>query len=421
MMGGRFALMLGGEVVQSAFHFGLNIALVHTLSQADYGLFAIIFLVGGIGLTYVRALAGVPAGTYVPRRPDHRSSRAYEVTFGSGAVAVSALFGLGVAAALLLMPGANPVEGGAFVGLWCLRSYLRLALFAKRRPREACLGDLAFALGGTALGLGLIHGSGMARIDGVFLALACAHALGCAVSLLALGEPVRVSFGPATRRRYGALRGKLTWSLVGVTTTNLQGQGQTLLVALVAGPEAYAPIAASLVLFAPLRLTAGALLNMLQPEIAAALASGDARRRRDLVRKAGALIAGGALAYGLVLLAAFPFVRSHLFGGRFEGEPFGLITALMWFVSAVSLGYAAPRILLETRGAFRFLALVSAVAAIVGASLVALLLVASTPAWSILGLLASEAIVLVACSGVLDRRSARRHPFDSRSHRAGEA
>ena len=413
----RFVLMLGGEAVQSAFHFGLNVGLVRSLSQADYGLFAIVFLVGGIGLTYVRSLAGVPASTFVPRRHGQRAARAYDVTFGSGAVAISALFGLGVAFALWLVMGtaAGALAGGAFVALWCLRSYLRLALFAKRRPLEAGLGDLAFALSGTVLAWWFVRGEGLARIDGVLVALAVAHAVGSAVSVLALRDPVRVDFGASTRRRYRGLRHQLAWSFVGVTTTNLQSQGQTLLVALVAGPEAYAPIAAALVLFAPLRLSAGALLNMAQPELAAAMARRDTAAARRLVLVCAAVILGAALACGAVLFAAFPSIASHLFASKFAGQPLGLITALLWLVATVSLGYAAPRILLEAVGAFRFLAAVSAVTAVVGAAAVSLLLVLSTPAWSVLGLLLSETLVLAACVAGTWRRLRPARPSTERS------
>ena len=394
----RFVLMLGGEAVQSAFHFGLNIGLVRSLSQADYGLFAIVFLIGGIGLTYVRALAGVPASIFVPRKHGRRAARAYDVTFGSGALAVSGLFGLGVGVGLLFVPHAGAWQGGAFVALWCLRSYLRLSLFAKRRPVEAGLGDLAFATSGTALAFWLVAGSGMSRIDGVFLALALAHALGIAVSLLVLREPVRVSFGSATRRRYRGLWTQLTWSFVGVTTTNLQSQGQTLLVALLAGPEAYAPMAAALVLFAPLRLSAGALLNMAQPELSAALATPDVVQARRLMFRCAAVIVAGTIACGLTLLALFPIVSAHLFASKFVDQPLGLITTLLWLVSTISLTYAPPRVLLEAAGEFRFLAIVSAVTAVAGAIAVTALLLLATPAWSILGLLLSETMVLVACA-----------------------
>ena len=68
----RFILMLGGEVTQSAFHFGINIVLARSLSPHDYGRFAILFLVGGLALTYIRSLAGVPATITIPPRAGRR-------------------------------------------------------------------------------------------------------------------------------------------------------------------------------------------------------------------------------------------------------------------------------------------------------------------------------------------------------------
>ena len=395
----RFALMLSGEVLQSTFHFALNLALVPILSPHDYGVFAIAFLAGGIGVTYIRALAGVPISTFLPPRLGRRTARALEVTFGSGAIATSALIGAVGAAALLAVPEVHPFSGGLLVGLWCLRSYLRFACFARRRTLEAAAGDLAFAIAGSGFVFALVHGPGTSglRVDSVLLALAGAHVVGICVSLIALREPVRVSFGTAFRRRYRALAARLAWSLLGVTTNNVQGQGQTLVVALVSGPQAYAPIAATLVLFAPLRLTATVLVNMALPEIAAHLGRGDEAAARRLVRRVSALILAGCLLYGGLIFATLPTIDAHLFAGRFSHEPLELIATLLWGVITVSMTYAAPRALLEAQQAFRFLAGLSAAGAVIGLSVVTTLLLVSTPAWSILGLLMSETIVLVGC------------------------
>jgi len=44
----RLVLMIGGEAMQSGFHFALNIALLHMLSAQGYGLFAIGMVMGGV-------------------------------------------------------------------------------------------------------------------------------------------------------------------------------------------------------------------------------------------------------------------------------------------------------------------------------------------------------------------------------------
>jgi hypothetical protein len=65
-VGSRFAVILSGELVQSLFHFMLNIVLVRELGARDYGLFAIVFTVGAVGVTYIRALVAVPATCTLP-------------------------------------------------------------------------------------------------------------------------------------------------------------------------------------------------------------------------------------------------------------------------------------------------------------------------------------------------------------------
>ena len=397
----KFAVTLFGEVVQSGFHFALNIMLVRSLSQHDYGVFAIVFLVGGIALTYVRALAGVPISTFLPAQRHRRAGRAIDVTFGSGALLVSGTVGLGTAAFLLVAGTVNPVAGGAFVTLWCLRSYLRLALYAKNLATFATGCDVAFALSGTVLALILVHGDDAARTDGVFVALACAHAIGIALALIALREPIRISFKASSWRRYHAIRRQLGWSLVGVTTTNLQGQGQTLAMALMLGPEAYAPIAAALILFAPLRLASAALINMTQPEMGAQVGRADRSGAVRLASRTAGMLLLVCCAYGLVLLVSLPVIGTHFFAARFPRDEFGLIVMALWAVVTVSLTYAPLRVLLEITQDYRFLAALSAVAAVAGLVTVCTLLMTAPPAWSLLGLLLSEVVILIGCMAAM--------------------
>ena len=65
-LGKRSAIMLGGEIMQSAFHFALSIVLMHALTPNDYGVFAIVLLMGGLSLTYMRSLVGLPATLLIP-------------------------------------------------------------------------------------------------------------------------------------------------------------------------------------------------------------------------------------------------------------------------------------------------------------------------------------------------------------------
>lgn len=414
----RFVLMLGGEVAQSAFHFGLNIVLARTMSPHDYGRFAIVFLVGGLALTYVRALAGVPAGIFIPGRAGRRTARGFEVSFGSAATLLSGTMGLGVGVTLWAASDIAPLAAGLFVGAWSLRSYVRGVLLTRRLPLASGLGDMVFALSGTAFTAWLMRGAETVDLDAVLTALAVANALGLVASLLALRQPVRVSFGRGTRRRYRALWPSLSWSLVGTTTANLQGQGQSLLVAFLAGPAAYAPIAATFVLFAPLRLTASALINLVQPDIAGHLAAGRIDGAKRVALRCVGLMAASSVAYGGLVLGFLPFIENRLFADRFTGAPMALIALCVWTIVGVSLLHAPLRVLLEMRQAFRKLATVAGISALAGGIVVVVLLLVTAPVWSLLGVLLSECVVLAYCAVIL--RPWRRAETPGATFRAGD-
>lgn len=403
--GRRFAVILSGELIQSLFHFVLNIVLVRELDAHDYGLFAIVFTVGAVGVTYIRALVAVPATLFLSHSLGRPAERGYDIVFGSGAALLAILMATVVALLLAPVIGSGALAGGAFVGLYAFRSYLRIVLLARRAPRIAGLSDIVYAGCGLAFtGLLLLHGRGVALLDDAFLGIAAAHAVGIGVALVLTRQPVRFSVRPSMRRRYREIWRTLAWSLVGVTGTIVQGQGLTLLFAILAGPAAYAPIAATLVLFAPLRIPTNALNNMVLPEITGLLAAGRIGAARRLVLRSILLIGLACLAYGAAMWAALPIIEHHLFKGRFVDEPMAWIGFGVWCVVTISLLYAIPRAFLEASAAFRTIASGAMVSAAIGFAIMVPLLLTLPPAFALIGLAVSElSTVLWAAKAFRDR------------------
>lgn len=395
----RFALTLGGEILQSAFHFGLNIVLVRSLAAQDYGIFAIVMLAGGIALSYVRAVLGMPAGLYIPQRLGTRAERAYDANFGSAALVLSVLIGLVVAALLELWLHTDAVSGALFVGLWSLRSYLRIALLVKRQQVFAGASDAAFAVGGTILSLLCIGRFDADPLRVVFYVLIAANVLAIAVAILLQRQPVRITFGSGTRRLFRRIWRQLAWSAATCTTAVLQAQGLVMLVATMAGPAAYAPIAAVMVLFGPMRIIAFSFTNTMQPELALLLSKGEITRIRHLMVIWSALLAGMSLAYGFIAFMALPLLGSAIF----EGQPKYLIAAFIWAISITYLVHLMPRMLMEVLHQFRLGAIISAASVVIGITTVVVLLVVSTPAWSLLGNLVSELFIFVCAWGAVLR------------------
>lgn len=389
--GKPLVIMVTGEALQSALHFGLNLALLHVLPAREYGIFAIVMVIGGIALTYVRAFTAMPASIRIGGSKTRRSADVHDVTFGSAAFALSVSMGVLTAIALRLWLGSDSIAAGAFIGCWSLRSYVRTAVFARGRLMLIAAGDAIFAGSGTLMALAIFRTQIGGPLQDTFVSLALANGLGMATMLLAARAPVRLSLRLSLRSRYVALWPQLSWAGISVTISNLQGQGMALLVATIAGPAAYAPIAAALVLFVPIRLVGAALMNMMQPLLSAHLASGETRKVRAEALAWTAVAVGGGILYGAVLLTAMPLLRTQIF----EATSIRLVGALAWAVYIASVAYAMPRIVLEAVGRFRSIAVISAAGSAVGVVITTALLMTVRPEFSLLGAVASELTVLV--------------------------
>ncbi|UMY15558.1 hypothetical protein MMB17_12345 [Methylobacterium organophilum] len=388
--GSRFAVILSGELIQSLFHFVLNIVLVRTLSQHDYGLFAIVFTSGAVGIAYIRALVAVPATLFLSRSLGRPAERGYDVVFGSGALVVALGMGLLAVAALVPVIGSGALAAGAFIALYAFRSYLRIVLLARKASRIAGLSDAVYAGLGLVFALASLHGSDVVLLDHAFLSLALAHAAGIGVSYLALRRPLRFTLRRSLWRRYLALWRTLLWSLTGVTSITVQGQGLTLAFAAIVGPASYAPIAATLVLFAPLRIPTNALTNMVLAEITALLAQGRTRPAYWIVVRSTVVIAVACLVYGAAMWGLLPLIEHSLFKGRFSHEPMNWIGFGVWSVVTISLLYAIPRAYLEASAAFRTIAWGAIAAAILGFAIMIPILLTRPAPFALTGLAASE-------------------------------
>lgn len=397
--GARFIGMVGGEAMQSAFHFALNIALVQIMSPLDYGVFAIVMVIGGIGLTYVRAFCGMPASIAIGRSHSTRAASAYDVTFGSGALVLSVFLGLATALAMGFWNPSCAWLAGGFVALWCLRSYLRMAMFALARQRAVVIADTAFTCAGAVLALVLLPPATHDTLQATLTVLLVANGLGVLAQVLLAGRPMRFSLGAGVLRRYGRLWHQLGWSGLSVTTANVQGQALALLVAGFAGPAAYAPIAAGLVLFVPLRIVASALANLMQPVVAAHVSRGETARMWQQAMAWSLLMAVLAAAYGAVAILALPYIKVQVFAGT----PIYLIGFACWAIYTATMLYVMPRLILEAAGAFRQIAVITAAGAVVGFVLVCTALLAGMPVWSLVGAFVSEIFVLLACWEVVRR------------------
>lgn len=405
----RLVLMIGGEAMQSGFHFALNIALLHVLSAQGYGIFAIAMVMGGVGLSYIRSLTAVPASIWMGKSTNSAGVDAHDVTFGTAALVVALVMAAATALLMQLWGEASGVAAGCFVGAWSLRSYMRTAFFARRQQMIVSISDFVFTVAGAALSALAIWVAADV-LQAVFYALAAANLIGIVVLVRLARRTLRVSFRMPARRRYARLWPQLRWSGFSATTTNIQGQCLALLVAGIAGPAAYAPLAAVLVLFGPLRIVSLAFMNMIQPELAKLMAKNEVGRVWTQA-KIWALVMGlGSLVYGVGILFVLPMIKSQALADASIGF-IGLL-AIANYVPIML--YIMPRVILEILGDFRMVAFITTAGAIVGLVLIAILLAIASPPWSLAGAAASEIVVLLASWYFARRHMRALEPRDDR-------
>src|ERR1044071_1439143 len=147
-LGRNFLLSLSGEGVQSGFHFALNLLLIRILSAYDFGVFAIVFVLGGISLTYGNALISVPATIELARQKSTRAFDYLDAVFGTVAFLISIAIAVIIAGGLWLTIGigSEALAGGAFVGSWTLRNHIRAVMFARYAPEAATLSHLGYSM-----------------------------------------------------------------------------------------------------------------------------------------------------------------------------------------------------------------------------------------------------------------------------------
>jgi len=417
-LGRNFLLSLSGEGVQSGFHFAVNLLLIRLLSAYDFGVFAIVFVLGGISLTYGNALISVPATVELARQKSARAFDYLDAVFGSVASLISIAIAIMTAAGLglTICTVGQALAGGAFVGMWTLRNHIRAVMFARYAPEAATLSHLGYSMTAVALIAAMLLLGRALDVTSVLTFLAIGNVVGCYLPLRLGRRPIRLRFKKDTRRRYQRIWSNVAWSLFGTAAWNVQGQGLMFLVASIAGPAAYAPIAAATVLFNPLRPAVAAFVYVFRPDFVHALV---ARRFHHLIVVSfvvSVTIVFGCALVGIAIWVAWPYLDAHIFGDKFAGVSMPLILALSGVSATIYLTYTVPLTLVQAAGQFKAVAIATTIGALVGVVCILFLLANFSVAWSLLGSVLGElacGIYLVVAAARILREASRSAAYPS--------
>lgn len=390
----RLLLSLSGEGLQSGFHFLLSLFLIRLMGVHDFGLFAIIFVLGGVSLTYGNALISVPASVEIARTKRRCQLNTQEVLFGTIAVLVSIFIGATGAGVLFLTLG-HPLEaisGGLFVGCWALRNHVRTILFARREAGAATVSDLVYSIGGiTSVATQLWFGTQSSRVAEIMFGLSLANAVAMGAAFWVAKRWPRIRFHRKVFDVFRSIRKDVAWSFLTATTWTLQSQGLTFLIAATAGPDAYAPVAAGALLFAPLRPAICAIVNVFRPHFAKAFSEGHGSYIRGVGFGLTAGIVFCCLILGGLIWTSWAYIDTYIFYKKFDISAMQIIVGLSGFSALLYLTYTVPLTIFQAAGQFRPVAVATILGSATCLASVSVLLAAAPVEWSLIGVVLGEA------------------------------
>ena len=182
------------------------------------------------------------------------------------------------------------------------------------------------------------------------------------------------------------------WALVTNLVFTLRSQAHTIIVVSMLGPIGVAKLSAARLLVTPAIVALPAMSQVALPHLARLREAKDLAGMKVLQRKIALILTGVAISYSVFLLVAYPFISTTIFDERYEGL-FWIV--VFWCIYTVIL---APRSsldwMVQALRAFRLLAAINTVSAVVALLAAALLAYSVGITGAVIGVALGELFVL---------------------------
>lgn len=382
-----------GPIGTAGSQFLLSVLLMHEMDQAAFGRFSFLLILTQLSWGIWSALFCAPLSSILARGEPEEQRRAEHQLFSAnliGAGAVALLF-VGICRAMQVEWITAFIFAG-YAGLALLRWFGRAHAYATGHQLSVTRSDSIYALAVLASPFAVRFSPVDPLLTTSAMLLIAVLAGMVTLRPRSFRNGVR-AFTPDAARRYGAIwhsHGK--WALLGVATTEATANGHAYLVTLLCGPAQFAPIAASALLIRPLTIGTNALAEYERPRLARIIGDDDLGRARNGVRFFRLMLGAVWAATALTAAALMAFAPRLIFPPRYD-TGFLATAGVLWMIVGIARLLRTPdNVLLQAAGAFRPLAMASAVSA--GVSLVAAgaLILLSGPLWSIAGIFAGEMV-----------------------------
>lgn len=400
----RYALAVGAQAIMSGFHFGLNIFLVRLITPDNYGIYAYAFVLSLFASAVNNALISTPLTVYTPVVKNTEERHKQEAMFSTlNLMLFVSLVCMGVVYGFM-SEVARPITLSVtlFVATYSARQFSRSFGYARLKPLITASGDIAYVVAGVSfIAFVMLTGGNTLNVSQALLSLAAANMVAMFIERWRLHGLNRRWLTFANIKNYGQVWTQSRWALVGALTTLFLGQAHGLIVTWAHGPKAFAPLAAGMVLFGPVRIALMTWQNMVKPELAVALSENRGEAVKKQIKKSAALMAAAVVALGICLWLAWPQIHSVLYSKQYSDQPMGYIVCVWAVITLFAAIYNAPSAALQAMRDFRVLAMASVYGAVVSGVLVTVLLYLFNPESTLLAILAAECFMAVYLTRVM--------------------
>jgi O-antigen/teichoic acid export membrane protein len=388
----RFIIAIGGSAGVALSGFILSILLLRTVTPAQFGVYGFMQVVIALGFGISNALFGSPLTVALNRTEKPKSGTAESYFKANFLISLLASLSL---APLAIGFGESPETGAAFSvsamlmwTRWFGRSYAN----AIHRHRRVAVSDACYTIV-TLTGAAILFMLNEVSIRHVVNL----QSLGAGLGLLALGlkflaiQLRGIWNGSPTPFRQG-FKEQGRHALLGVITTEATANAHSYLVTLMLGPAAFAPLAASVLLFRPVPLVILSLTQLERPRLAQLLRDTQLRAAWRAIR----FFRGTVLMFWIFNVALIYWIATHYLDVVIRGHYDTKVIIQATYFWAAIMGLRCLRgpesALLQANGDFRPLARVTVASGLVTIPLVAALIYLHGAVWSLAGILAGEVL-----------------------------
>lgn len=396
----RYLSAVLSQGLVSGFHFVLNLLLVRMLTAADFGIFALTFVLAIMASSVSNALVSTPLCVFAPAA---KSAKERDQMESMLTTLMALLLGVTMAAGFLLCLGLGAGEADfgvlvaalGFIVAYLARQYSRSFGYSRFDVIAVLYGDITYvAIGALVLSILYFTGVPITAVE-IFTALTIANLVAVMLEVGRLPTPITLQPVITALSEYRPVWTQAKWALIGATTTVVVSQAHSLVVSLLKSPADYAPLAAGFVLFGPVRVIFNTIQNVMKPEMSLAISQNRHRDAKFQMIMASSLSVVAVAGLLLLTMLAWPLLDQWLYSEQYSDAPMQQIVLIWGAITLISAVQNGPFAALQSLRAFRQLAMSTIFGSALSLTIVSVLLFIAPIEWSIMGIMIAEGFVAV--------------------------